>query len=299
MGSLLAGSHLAAAAPPAADQPRHKILGFTKSFSELSLADSADLVEQVGWDGIDVTIRSGNTHIQPERIADELPQWVALFRSRNKEVTMVTTDVTQITAKEETFLRHLAASGVKKYRLGFYKYKKQDDPLKLVKTVAPMLRDIAALNKDLGLWAGYQNHSGPDFFGGPLWDVMSAIDGTDPLNLGLCFDIAHATVEGGLNWPIQAKLVRPRAGVVYVKDYRWCEAKARAQGRGSNEQVPWNRDATPFGTGIVRKAFFDDLKTSGFAGEFCQHHEYPLGTKAEKIAHYRRDLTKLRDWLTA
>ncbi len=283
------GASAVGAQPAAPKVPqRHKIIGFTKSFSELSLADTADLVDQVGWDGIDVTIRSGNTHIKPERIADELPKWMELFRARGKEISVVTTDVTEITAKEEAFLRHLAAAGVKKYRLGFYRYKKNDDPLKLVKTVTPMLRDIAALNRELGLWCGYQNHSGADFFGGPLWDVMMALEGTDPQHLGLCFDIAHATVEGGQNWPIQAKLVRPRAGVIYVKDYRWREEKGA-----------WHRDATPFGTGLVRKAFFDNLKAQGFSGEFCQHHEYPLGTKEERIACYRRDLAKLREWLNS
>lgn len=266
--------------------PRCKIIGFTKSFADLSLADTAALVEQIGWDGVDVTIRSGNTHIQPERMAEELPRLMELLKARGKEVCMVTADVTKITAKEEAFLRQLAACGVKKYRLGFFKYKPRDEPLKLVRAVAPMLRDVAALNKELGLWAGYQNHSGADFFGGPLWDVMLALEGTDAQHLGLCFDIAHATVEGGQNWPIQARLVQPRMGVVYVKDYRWREEKGQ-----------WHRDAAAFGTGVVRRGFFEAVKKGGFAGEFCQHHEYPLGTATERVAHYRRDVAKLREWL--
>ena len=29
-----------------------------------------------------------------------------------------------------------------------------------------------------------------------------------------------------------------------------------------------------------------------------KHHEYPLGDRTEMLAHFRRDLKVLRDWLT-
>lgn len=283
-----AASSLAAQNPPspAAAPSPCKIVGFTKSFIDLSLADSAALVEEVGWDGVDVPIRKGSTHIKIERVADELPALLELLKKRGKDCCIVTTDILKITDKEETFLRTLASCGIKKYRLGFQMYQKNDDPMKVVREMAPIFRDIAALNKELGLWAGYQNHSGPNFFGGPIWDSVTAMEATDPTHLGLCFDIAHATVEGGQSWPIQYRLARPRIGVAYIKDYRWREADGN-----------WHRDSCPFSKGLVRKAYFDALKQSKFAGEFCQHHEYPLGTGAERIAHYRRDLEALKKYL--
>lgn len=270
---------------------KSKVIGFTKSFSDLSLADTAALVEQVGWDGVDVTIRMGNTHIKPEAMAEELPKLMELLKARGKEVAMITSDITKISPTEEKFLRQLAACGVKKYRLGFLKYKPNDEPMKVVKNVTPMLRDIAQLNQELGLWGGYQNHSGHDFFGGPIWDVMMAMEGTDPKHLGLCFDIAHATVEGGQNWPIQARLAQSRIGVAYVKDYRWREEKV------ADDSTKWHRDAVPFGKGVVRKSYFDSLKKNAFSGEFCQHHEYALGSLEERVLHYQRDLAKLRSWI--
>ena len=279
-------SSLAAQTAPAAAPGKLKIIGFTKSFADLSLADSAALVEEVGWDGVDVTIRRDSTHIKIERVADDLPQFLELLKKRGKDSCMVTTDVLKITDKEEKFLRTLASCGIKKYRLGFKNYQKNEDPMKVAREMAPVFRDIAALNKELGLWAGYQNHSGPNFFGGPIWDSIMAMEPTDPNHLGLCFDIAHATVEGGQNWPIQYRLARPRIGVAYIKDYRWREADGN-----------WHRDSCEFGKGIVRKAYFDALKQSNFSGEFCQHHEYPLGKGAERIAFYRRDLESLRKFL--
>ena len=281
--TALASYRAAAATPAAASNP---IFGFTKSFADLSLADSAAVVEEVGWDGVDIPIREKSTHIALDRMADELPAFIELMKKRGKTVGIVTSDVLKITPKEEKFVRTLAACGVKHYRLGFRNYQKNEDPMKVVREMVPVFRDIAALNEELGLWAGYQNHSGPNYFGGPIWDVITAMENTNPQHLGLCFDIAHATVEGGQNWPIQYRLARSRIGAAYIKDYRWREEKGT-----------WHRDACAFGTGLVRKAYFDSLRQSQFAGPFCQHHEYPLGTGKDRIAHYRRDLEALRKFL--
>ena len=281
------GSLAHSPAADAATMPKSlPILGFTKSFSDLSLAESAALVEQVGWDGVDVPIRKKSTHIDYQRTADDLPAFMEMLKNRGKHHVIVTTDVISLGKEEEVFLRLLAHCGIKKYRLGFRNYQKNDEPMKVAREMAAQLKDIAALNQELGIWGGYQNHSGDYYFGGPIWDVMIAMEGTDAKHLGLCFDIAHATVEGGQSWPVQYRLARPRIGVAYIKDYRWREAKGQ-----------WHRDACEFGTGIVRKSYFDSLKKSGFDGEFCQHHEYPLGSGNERIVRYQRDLAALRAFL--
>lgn len=282
-GALLGAVPASHAADTTREKPARPILGFTKSFSDLSLTDTAALVEEVGWDGVDVTIRKESTHIKIDRVADDLPVLIELLKKRGKHYCMVTTDVIDATSKNETYLRTLAKCGIKKYRLGFQRYQNNDNPMKVAREMAARFQDIAQLNKELGLWGGYQNHSGPQYFGGPIWDVIMAMEKTEPEHLGLCFDIAHATVEGGQNWPIQYRLARPRIGVSYIKDYRWREAEG-----------VWNRDACAFGTGIVRKDYFESLRKSRFDAEYCQHHEYPLGVGKERVEHYKRDLASLR-----
>jgi len=282
-GAAIGAFHASHAASASEEKTAQPILGFTKSFSDLSLADTAALVEEVGWDGVDIPIRKDSTHIKIERVAEDLPAFVDMLKKRGKNHCMVTTDVIDASAENAKFLRILAQCGIKKYRLGFHRYQNNDNPMKVAREMSARLQDIAKLNKELGLWGGYQNHSGPQYFGGPIWDVIMAMEKTEPDHLGLCFDIAHATVEGGQNWPIQYRLARPRIGVAYIKDYRWREADG-----------VWHRDACAFGTGIVRKAYFDSLRKSRFEGEYCQHHEYPLGTGKERVEHYKRDLASLR-----
>ena len=105
-------------------------------------------------------------------------------------------------------------------------------------------------------------------------------------HVGYCYDIGHATIEGGLSWPIQARLAEPDYVSVYVKDFTWKKGKEG-----------WRPEWCQLGEGMVDRSYVGGLKTSGYAGPLCQHHEYPLGDQAEMIAHLRRDLQIVRNWL--
>ena len=108
----------------------------------------------------------------------------------------------------------------------------------------------------------------------------------DPRHIGFCFDIGHATVEGGLSWPIEARLAEPFYTAVFVKDFSW---KKEAGG--------WKDTWCPLGEGMVSRAFFDRLKRSAYRGPICQHHEYDLGDRRQMTAHLQRDLKVLKEWL--
>jgi len=134
-----------------------------------------------------------------------------------------------------------------------------------------------------------QNHSGANYFGAPVWDAFQAVRALAPADMGIAFDIGHATLEGGLSWPIQARLAEPRYSVVYVKDFRW-----EKQAKG------WEPVWCALGDGMVSSKFFAMLARSEFAGPVCQHHEYEIGTTpAENLRHFKDDLKTLRDWLAA
>ncbi|MEM9587947.1 MAG: hypothetical protein AAGA03_11765, partial [Planctomycetota bacterium] len=98
-----------------ADEARRKspILGFSKPLANLSPDATAEAVTRVGWDGIECPIRTvGTTHIQPERIEDDLPKMVEALAARGKTVGMVSTSVTEVTPESERLLRAIAANGI-------------------------------------------------------------------------------------------------------------------------------------------------------------------------------------------
>jgi sugar phosphate isomerase/epimerase len=271
----------------ASANPRFKIIAFSKPFAKFSPDETADLVAEIGWDGIECPVRKYAGQIDPERVEEDLPKMVEALKKRGKEVTIVTTEITKIDPLAERVLRTTAKLGIKKYRLGFTKYTADKPIPETVREQGAALKDLAALNHELGLQGGWQNHSGADMVGAPLWDIWTMIKDLNPQDLGVCFDIAHATIEGGLDWPIQARLMEPYYVAVFLKDFRW---EKTAKG--------WQPVWCNFGEGTVHQSFLTKLKTSNFAGPLCQHHEYKtLGTGPEMVANMKKDFAKLQEWL--
>ena len=265
---------------------RFKIAGFTKPFQYLNYDDTADLVAEVGWDGVELALRKGG-HVLPERVDDDLPRLVEALKKRNLEVLTIATDIHNATDPlTEKVLRASARSGVKLYRVAHLQYDLSKPIPPQVANVRSGLRELLDLNKELGLTAAYENHSGKSSVGAPLWDLYEMLQGLGPEHYGVCFDIAHATVEGGLDWAVQFRLLEDYLRAIYVKDFLWTKKAAG-----------WDADWRPLGEGMIDPAFFDRLKKTSFRGTVVQHHEYPLGRGPELLAALRRDRETLVKWL--
>ena len=285
-GAATALGSAALPVPAAAAEPRFKIIAFTKPFRTLNATQTAALVADVGWDGVELPVRAKDGQITPEKVEDELPQFVEALRTRQREVSIITTDITAVTPAAEKVLRTASRLGLKRYRLGFFNYAKDKPIPEQLNQVGAQLRELAALNKDLGLQAGFQNHSGDSRVGAPIWDIWTVIKDLDPKAMGICFDIGHATIEGGLAWPTHFRLAAPHLTAVFVKDFRW-------QKTGKDWKAAW----CPLGEGMVNRDFFKRLQATNYAGPICQHHEYELGENDAMRAHFKKDLATLREWL--
>jgi sugar phosphate isomerase/epimerase len=268
-------------------RPRFPIHTFTKPFQKLSFDDTADVIAEVGYDGIELPLRKGG-QILPERVEEDLPKMVEALKKRGKVVGHITTDIYGTdTPHAEKVLRTAKALGITRYRTGTKKYDLSKPIQPQLDALKPVLKDLAAMNKEIGVMGGIQNHSGSDYIGSPVWDIYELIRGLDPAHLGIHFDIAHATVEGGNSWQVQARLLQPWFGSVYVKDAAW--------ERGPKGFVTkWG----PLGNGVVRgEAFFKWLKSTSYAAPICQHCEYLTGATAEDRAQMKKDLAVLKGWM--
>jgi sugar phosphate isomerase/epimerase len=274
----------AAAEPPSPE--RFQFIVFDKPFQNVGFEQTADIVAEVGWNGIECPVREKG-QILPERVEEDLPKLVEALKKRGLSILVLTSDIVSADARAEKVLRTAKALGIQRYRIGFSYYK-------LAKPIAPQLadakaaaRDIAAMNRDIGLQGGFQNHSGPTNIGAPIWDIRELVHDLDPAHLGICFDIGHATIEGGYAWPIHARAVEPFLTAVYVKDFTWQKANDT-----------WKAKWCPLGEGMVHKEFFDWLNTTAYRGPISQHFEYQEGAGPEQVAAMKRDLATLKGWLT-
>ena len=273
----------ARAADPA---PRFPIIGFTKPFQKLDYERTADVVAEVGWSGIELPLRA-NGQIKPEAVEEELPKMVDALKKRGLTVGQITTDIVNPqTPHAERVLRTAKALGITRYRLGFYRYRADQPVLAQLDALKPGLRDLAAMNKDLGMRGGIQNHSGASHIGCAVWDIHELVRDLDPRAIGISFDIGHGTLEGGTSWPVQARLMEPFMACVYVKDFAWVKG-------AKGFEAKWG----PLGDGMVRREFFDWLRKSSYDGPISQHVEYIEGAAPEQIAIMKKDCAVLKSWL--
>ncbi|MGI9465725.1 MAG: sugar phosphate isomerase/epimerase family protein [Rubripirellula sp.] len=266
---------------------KNPICVFTKPFNSLSFDELADRVAELGFDGIEAPVRKGG-HVEPEQVEQQLPALVEALKKRDLEITIMTSDVNDPDdPATERVLRTAATLGIKRYRMKYYKYNLKQSVLSQIDQWRPKLKQLAAMNHDFGLTGVYQNHAGTNYLGAPLWDLRIALQGIAPSDIGVAYDIRHATAEGGMSWPVTFNMIRPFIDTVYVKDFVWKEGKK-----------PTN---VPLGNGRIDPIFFKTLTDTGFNGPISLHEEYldhrNPDLVPQHLAAIKADLATLRTML--
>ena len=145
-----------------------KICVFSKALQWTDINQMADMVAECGFDGIDLTVRPDG-HVEPERVADDLPKIAEAMKKVGKEIVMVTTAINNADeAHAAQILETAGKLGIGYYRMNWYKYdhsKSIDDNLK---TYWQWMKGLAVLNQANHIKGGYQNHAGLGV-GAPVW----------------------------------------------------------------------------------------------------------------------------------
>lgn len=263
-----------AAIPLIAETKRPMLCMFSKHFPELTYDELGKTCRDLGFAGIDLTVRPKG-HVLPENVVEHLPRAVDALRKAGLEVPMITTDITSATGAAP-ILKTAAALGISYFKPGYWRYNSVD-PLTRIKQVAADIRGLAALAAEYKIAMGLHNHSGT-YVGEAVWDTWEMIRDLDPRWTGFYYDPGHAAIEGGLGGhEISQRLVSSRLKMVAIKDFYW------------NKAVPvW----CPLGEGVVNwKQVFGDLKKSGYEGPLSLHLEYDGGMDvAARVAAVRKDL---------
>jgi sugar phosphate isomerase/epimerase len=301
--SILAGSFLplvhgtaqdsAITAPVVANDLKVHI--FSKHLQFLNYKEMADAAADIGFDGVDLTVRPAG-HVLPENVETDLPKAVEAIRKAGLEHSMMTTAVENADDKADVKVLQTAARlGIQRYRMNWLQY---PDDKTIPEAIGIFQKQIAALgvlNSKLGVTGCYQNHSG-DRAGASIWELWEMVHEADSEHVGVQYDIRHAVVEGGLSWKNGLRLIHPRIKLLAIKDFVW-EKK-------NNTYVVQD---VPLGEGMVDfKTYFKLLKRYNIQVPVSLHFEYPLGgaehglskisvDKEVVFSAMKRDLKKFRE----
>lgn len=284
----------AAAAAKAASQK--KVAIFSKHLQFLQGEALAKGAAEMGFDGIDLAVRPGG-HVEPARVAQDLPPLVKMIRAHGLEVPMITSGILDVeTPYTNEVLRTIAELVIRHYRWGGFKYDARTPLAEQLEALKSRVAKLAKLNATYRTGAMFHTHSGVGLVGAPIWDLYILLRDFDPKLVGVNYDVGHATIEGGFGgWIDSYRVIGPYLQGVAVKDFLWVK-----------EPKGWKSEFVPLGEGMVKlEQFCGMLAESQFNGPLQLHFEYPLGgaengstvptiPKEQVFAAMKRDLGRLR-----
>jgi sugar phosphate isomerase/epimerase len=247
-------------------QKNKKVFIFSKHLQWLDYAKMADTAKRIGFDGVDLTVRP-NGHVLPENAQRDLPQAINAVRKSGLIIDTITTAITSVDSPDvETILKTASDNGIKQYRMGWIKYDSELSIDKNLEFILVQLEKLGELNATLGIRGDYQNHSGTSF-GSSVWDLQQVLSKMKSEWIGSRYDIRHATVEGGVSWPVGLKALQPYIRSLDIKDFAWEQEgnKPRLVNRAIGEG--W----------VDFKKYINLVNDLSIKGNFTMHFEYPLG----------------------
>ncbi len=244
-----------------------KIVVFSKHLQWLDLQGMAETTAEIGFDGVDLTVRPKG-HVLPEKVEDDLPRAAEACKKAGIEIVMLSTAIDDVAKPTtEKILKTASQLGIKYYRMNWYLLDKSIGIDKNLENFKAKMTDLAEMNKHYGIKGGYQNHAGTTWFGAPVWDLGMVLREIDSEWLGCQYDIRHATVEGALSWPMGLEYIAPYINMIDVKDFRWDSSG------GENKLLE-----VPLGEGMVDfKQFFKLTAQFNLRVPISIHFEYDLG----------------------
>jgi sugar phosphate isomerase/epimerase len=228
--------------------------------------------------------------VKPVNAAEELPAFVEALGKRNRRILIIATSFVRPDEPNlEQTLRAARKLGIRQYRHRGFSYV-PDKPIKAqVADFRAQAREFAAMNREIGITALYQNHAGANAVGAAIWDIDTVLDDIDPDHFGLALDTRHLLVEQGRAWPTAVRLISPRVRSLFVKSFRWDRDKTVE---------------TPLADGNVTKAMIDQIVAGHSSLPVSLHVEHaklqpvPFADRAEIVKVFRDDARVLRNWLS-
>lgn len=253
-----------------------RLIMFSKMLQEFPVPEAARRVRDLGFEGVDLTVRPGG-HVEPDGAGRALPEAIRAIRDQGLAVPMITTAITTADPLAEQTVEAAVHEDIRLLKLGYW----MAPPGKLAESIdraRAELDGLARLAERYQVAFAIHNHSGPGFVNCQPAIIWTLLRDRDPRHICAYFDPGHAAVEGGHGgWRQALELLGPAIRIVAVKDFGWKAEPAQPKAKWRDQQVPLRDGIVPWDEAFRR------LRALGYDGPVSLHSEY-------KGPHSWRDL---------
>jgi sugar phosphate isomerase/epimerase len=183
--------------------------------------DVAQAVIDMGFDGLDITVRPYPGHVDPVRVAQDLPPFVNTIRKHGLLVRAITCPIMDADSPNaEQILATASSLGITHYWWGTFRYDTNRPVMPQLDALKPRVEKLAKLNEKYKMKAMYHTYEGDRTVGAAIWDFLYVLTNFDPAYVSFHYDVGHMVVAGGGNtWALNLRAAGPYIGGLSVKDY--------------------------------------------------------------------------------
>jgi len=205
---------------PATTRPL-KVDAYSRHLQWLRTADEVAVAAlEMGYDGVDITVRPYPGHVDPEKVAQDLPPFVNTIRKHGLQVVTMTCPITDADSPHaEEMLKVASSLGLTHYWWGTFRYEQGKPIMDQLEALKPRVAKLAALNEKYKMTAMYHTYSGAGTVGAAIWDFLYVLRNFDPKRVGFHYDIGHMTNAGGNGtWELNLRAAGPYIAGLSAKD---------------------------------------------------------------------------------
>ena len=198
-----------------------KVDAYSRHLQWLRTADEvAEAVVEMGYDGVDITVRPYPGHVDPTKVATDLPPFVNTIRKHGLQVVTMTCPITDADSPNaEQLLATASYLGLTHYWWGTFRYEQGKPIMPQLEALKPRVEKLAALNAKYKMKAMYHTYSGGGTVGSAIWDFLHVLRNFDPAQVGFHYDVGHMTNAGGNGtWALNLRAAGPYVAGVSAKD---------------------------------------------------------------------------------
>lgn len=171
--------------------------------------------------GFQPTVQAYPGHIDPAKVATELPAFVNTMKKHGLRVRQIRGgNQTAVDANVETLVGTMGQVGATHYWLGTDNYDFTKPVMPQLDAIKKKTEQFVALNQKHGTTLMYHTRAGASSVGSVVWDLMYVMKDFDPKYVGFHWDTGHMALHGPM-WETLMRTAGPYVVAVSWKDRSW------------------------------------------------------------------------------